>query len=228
MDMKTFYKISYGMYVIGSKDGSKINGQIANTVFQTTSEPPTISACLNKKNLTHELIAKSRVFSVSILTKDTPMPFVGQFGFKSGREIDKLKDVKYKIGATGAPVVLENAVGYLEAEVINSVDVGTHTLFIGKVVDAQVVKESEPMTYAYYHEVKRGTSPATAPTYQKEQKPTVETKKPKYRCTICNYIYDPEKGDPDSGVKPGTPFEEIPSSWVCPICGADKSAFEKI
>ncbi len=228
MDMKTFYKISYGLYVISSSAGGKINGQIANTVFQTTSEPPTLAVCLNKKNLTHEFVEKSKVFSASVLAKDAPMPFIGQFGFKSGREVDKFKDVKHKTGATGAPVVLDNAVGYFEAEVINSVDVGTHTLFIGKVVDAQVVKEGEPMTYAYYHEVKRGTSPATAPTYQKEQKPAAATKMQKYRCTVCNYIYDPEKGDPDSGVKPGTPFEEIPDGWVCPLCGADKSSFEKI
>jgi len=228
MDMKTFYKISYGLYIVGSKDDSKINGQIANTVFQNTSEPPTLSICLNKKNLTHELVEKSKVFSVSVLTKDTPLPFIGQFGFKSGREVDKFKEVKHKTGATGAPVVLENSIGYFEAEVINSLDVGTHTLFIGKVVDAQTIKEGEPMTYAYYHEVKRGTSPPAAPTYQKEQKPATEAKMQKYRCTICNYIYDPEKGDPDSGVKPGTPFEQIPDSWVCPICGADKSSFEKI
>jgi flavin reductase (DIM6/NTAB) family NADH-FMN oxidoreductase RutF/rubredoxin len=228
MDMKNFYKISYGMYVIGSRDDSKINGQIANTVFQSTSEPPTISICLNKKNLTHEFVTRSKVFSVSILAKDTPMPFIGHFGFKSGREIDKFKETRYRTGVTGAPIALENSIGYFEAEVINSMDVGTHTLFVGKVVDAQVVKEGEPMTYAYYHEVKRGTSPATAPTYQKEQKPAAETKVQKYRCTICNYIYDPEKGDPDSGIKPGTPFEEIPDDWSCPICGADKSAFEKI
>jgi len=228
MDMKTFYKISYGLYIVGSKDDSKINGQIANTVFQNTSEPPTLSICLNKKNLTHELVEKSKVFSVSVLTKDTPLPFIGQFGFKSGREVDKFKEVKHKTGATGAPVVLENSIGYFEAEVINSLDVGTHTLFIGKVVDAQTIKEGEPMTYAYYHEVKRGTSPPAAPTYQKEQKPATEAKMQKYRCTICNYIYDPEKGDPDSGVKTGTPFEQIPDSWVCPICGADKSSFEKI
>ncbi len=228
MDMKTFYKISYGLYVISSKLREKLNAQIANTVFQNTAEPPTISVCLSKKNLTHDFITQSKIFSVSILAKDTPMKFIGDFGFKSGRDVDKFKDVKYKMGVTGAPVVLENATGYLEVEVINSVDVGTHTIFVGKVVDAQMVREAEPMTYAYYHEVKRGTAPATAPTYQKEEKPAVETKLQKYKCTVCEYVYDPEKGDPDSGVKPGTAFEELPANWVCPICGADKSAFVKI
>lgn len=227
MDLKTLYKVSYGLYVVSSKYGDKLNGQIANTVFQTTSDPPTISVCLNKKNLTHEIIQKSKVFSVSILAKDTPLKFIGDFGFKTGRETDKFKEVKYKTGVTGAPIVLENAVGYLEAEVINSLDVGTHTIFIGKVVEAQTISDAEPMTYAYYHEIKRGTSPPTAPTYIKEEKPAKPTL-PKYRCTVCGYIYDPEKGDPDSGIKPGTPFEELPENWVCPICGADKSAFERI
>ncbi|MEM3421851.1 MAG: flavin reductase [Candidatus Hadarchaeum sp.] len=228
MDLKTLYKISYGLYVVSSKYEDKMNGQIANTVFQTTSDPPTIAVCLNKKNLTHEIIQKSNVFTVSILAKDAPLNFIGDFGFKTGRETDKFKDVKYKIGVTGAPIVLDNAVGYLEAEVINSLDVGTHTIFIGKIVEAQTLSTTEPMTYAYYHEIKRGVSPPTAPTYIKEEKPTKPLVFQKYKCTICGYIYDPEKGDPDSGIKPGTPFEELPENWVCPICGADKSAFEKI
>ncbi|MEM2890485.1 MAG: flavin reductase [Candidatus Hadarchaeum sp.] len=228
MDLKTLYKISYGLYVVSSKYENKLNGQIANTVFQTTSDPPTIAVCLNKKNLTHEIIQKSNVFAVSILAKDAPLNFIGNFGFKTGRETDKFKEVKYKIGVTGAPIVLDNAVGYLEAEVINSLDVGTHTIFIGKIVEAQTLSNAEPMTYAYYHEIKRGVSPPTAPTYIKEEKPTKPPVFQKYKCTICGYIYDPEKGDPDSGIKPGTPFEKLPENWVCPICGADKSAFEKI
>ena len=228
MDLKTFYKISYGLYVVSSKSGDKLNGQIATTVFQNTAEPPTISVCLNKKNLTNEFIQKSKVFSVSILSKDTPMKFIGDFGFKSGREIDKFKDVKYKIGATGAPIVLENSIGYLEVEVIGSMDVETHTVFLGKVVDAQMIKDVEPMTYAYYHEIKRGTSPSTAPTYVKGEKQAAGTKGQKYRCTVCEYVYDPEKRDPESGIKPGTLFEELPDDWVCPICGADKSAFVEV
>ncbi|HDN85414.1 MAG TPA: rubredoxin [Candidatus Aerophobetes bacterium] len=83
------------------------------------------------------------------------------------------------------------------------------------------------MTYAYYHEVKRGTSPSSAPTYIKEEKKKEKGKMIKYKCTVCGYIYDPEKGDPDSGIKPGTPFEELPDDWVCPVCGASKDAFEK-
>jgi rubredoxin len=83
------------------------------------------------------------------------------------------------------------------------------------------------MTYAYYHQVKRGTTPKTAPVYVEEKKVEV-IKAAKYKCSVCGYIYDPELGDPDGGIKPGTPFEEIPADWVCPVCGAAKSKFEKI
>lgn len=227
MNSKTLYKISYGLYVVSSKKDEKFNGQIANTVFQITAEPPVIAVSINKKNLTHEFIQKSKVFTVSILSKETPMRFIGHFGFKSGRELDKFKDLNYKVGISGAPFILENTIGYIEAELIGNNDVGTHTIFIGKVIDAQILKDDEPMTYAYYHEVKRGTSPSSAPTYIKEEKKKEKGKMIKYKCTVCGYIYDPEKGDPDSGIKPGTPFEELPDDWVCPVCGASKDAFEK-
>jgi len=227
VNSKTLYKISYGLYVVSSKKDEKFNGQIANTVFQITAEPPVIAVSINKKNLTHEFIQKSKVFTVSILSKETPMRFIGHFGFKSGRELDKFKDLNYKVGISGAPFILENTIGYIEAELIGNNDVGTHTIFIGKVIDAQILKDDEPMTYAYYHEVKRGTSPSSAPTYIKEEKKKEKGKMIKYKCTVCGYIYDPEKGDSDSGIKPGTPFEDLPDDWVCPVCGASKDAFEK-
>lgn len=107
MNSKTLYKISYGLYVISSKIGGKFNGQIANTVFQVTSEPPTIAVSINKQNLTHECIQGSRFFAVSILSNETPMKFIGNFGFKSGRESEKFRDISFKVGITGAPVVLE-------------------------------------------------------------------------------------------------------------------------
>jgi len=228
MDTKVLRKISYGMFVVSSKRDDKFNGQIANTVFQVTSEPPTIAVSINKQNLTHEFIKESRIFTASILAKETPLKFIGQFGFKSGRDIDKFKDVNFKIGTTGIPIVIDSTIAYLEAEVINSINVGTHTIFIGKILDAQTINEGEPMTYAYYHDLKGGQSPSTAPTYIKEEIKNGIGKMQKYKCTVCGYIYDPEKGDSDSGIKPGTLFEQLPDNWVCPVCGADKSAFEKV
>ena len=167
------------------------------------------------------------MFTVSALSQNTPLSFIGHFGFKSGRDIDKLEGINYKTGETRTPVVTDNTLAYLEARVIQEVDVGTHTLFIGELVEAEVLKEGEPMTYAYYHQVKRGTTPKTAPSYIDEKKEAIP-KMMKYKCTVCGYIYDPELGDPDGGVAPGTPFEEIPDDWVCPICGVGKSEFKKV
>ena len=226
MNLKSLHKLSYGLYVVTSKKGDKLNGQIANSVFQVTSEPPTIAVSINKKNLTWEYIKDSGVFAVSVLCVDTPLSFIGRFGFKSGRDTNKFEGINYKFGETGAPIVTDNAVSYLEARVTKEMDVGTHTVFIGEVVAGEVLSELKCMTYEYYHEVKRGTTPKTAPSYvaeRKEEKP----KMAKYRCTICGWIYDPKVGDPDGNIAPGIPFEKLPDTWVCPVCGADKTAFEK-
>ena len=227
MNLKALHKLGYGLYVVGSIKGSKLNVQIANTVFQVCSEPPVIAVAINTQNLTHEFITGSKVFTVSVLSQDTPLSFIGHFGFKSGREIDKLKGINYKLGETKAPIVLDHALAYLEAKVIDHVDVGTHSIFVGELVAADDAKEGEPMTYAYYHKVKRGTTPKTAPSYIEPRK-EIAPKVAKYECTVCGYIYDPELGDPDGGIKPGTPFEEIPDDWVCPVCGASKDQFKKI
>jgi ferric-chelate reductase [NAD(P)H] len=171
MDVKALYKLSYGMYVVCSKKGNKLNCQTANTVFQITSEPPTIAVSINKSNLTHEYIDESKVFTASVLCTSTPLAFIGKFGFRSGRDINKLEGVNYKVGKTGAPVILENAVAYFEARVKNQIDVGTHTIFVGEIVDAEIVNEKEVcMTYDFYHQVKRGTTPAAAPTHIAENK----------------------------------------------------------
>jgi flavin reductase (DIM6/NTAB) family NADH-FMN oxidoreductase RutF/rubredoxin len=228
MDLKALYKIGYGVYVVCSKNGDRFNGQIANTLFQVTSEPPTVAVSINKKNLTYEFIKESKIFTASVLCQETPLSFIGHFGFKSGREINKLEGVEYKIGVTGSPVVLENAVSYIEAKVTHELDVGTHTIFIGEVVGADVVSNKASLTYEYYQQVKRGTTPKTAPSYvapgKKEEKPNMD----KYSCKVCGYIYDPALGDADGGIKPGTSFAELPDTWVCPVCGAPKTEFEKV
>lgn len=233
MNTKAMYRLTYGIYVVTSKKGNSYNGQIANTLFQVTSEPLTVAVSINRNNLTHDYIKASWVFAASIVAQDTPLDFIGRFGFKSGREGDKFEGVNYKIGETGAPIVLDNAVSYLEARVTQEMEVGTHTIFVGEVVGADMVDEYKvPMTYDYYHQIKGGQTPKTAATYIEEKPAVAPTSgKPgmaKYRCTVCGYIYDPETGDPDGGIKPGTPFEDIPDDWVCPVCGAAKEMFEKV
>lgn len=172
MNSQALYRLSYGLYVVCSVNGEKINGQIANTVFQVTSEPPTLAVSINRNNLTNEYIRASRVFTVSVLRRDTPLSFIGNFGFKSGRDINKFAGIGYKTGTTKAPVVTDNAVAFMEVKVKNEVDAGTHTIFIGEVVEADVLSDEPVMTYEYYHQVKRGTTPKTAPSYveQKEEK----------------------------------------------------------
>jgi flavin reductase (DIM6/NTAB) family NADH-FMN oxidoreductase RutF/rubredoxin len=228
MNLKALQKISYGLYIISSKKGEKFNGQIANTVFQITAQPPMIAVSICKQNLTCEFVQESKVFSVSILSKETPLTFIGLFGFKCGRDFNKFKDIQYKIGTTGVPIVLQHSLGYLECQVANSLDVGSHIVFIGKIVNADMISEGEPITYEFYREIKGGKSPKAAPTYFKEESKMEVAVMQKYKCTVCGYIYDPEIGDPDSGVRPGTPFENLPDNWVCPVCGADKSLFEKV
>ncbi len=170
MNTSALQKLGYGMYIVGSYKDDKLNGQIANTVFQITSEPPTVAVSINKSNLTHEYITATRVFTASVLCQSATLPYIGNFGFKSGRDVNKLENVNYKIGETKAPIFLDHTTAYLEAEVINSLDVGTHTIFIGKVVAAEVLTEDVCMTYDYYHQVKRGTTPKTAPSYIAREK----------------------------------------------------------
>jgi flavin reductase (DIM6/NTAB) family NADH-FMN oxidoreductase RutF/rubredoxin len=231
MNSKALYKLTYGLHVVGSIKGDKINAQIANTVIQITSEPPTIMVSINKNNLTHEYIKASGVFSAAILTNEAPLNFIGQFGFKTGRDTDKFAGVNYKRGTSGAPIVLDHCNSYLEAKVLQSVDAGTHTIFIGQLTEAEVLNETPSMTYEYYQQVKRGSTPKSAPSYQEAKPavaPPVPPPSPKYKCSVCGYIYDPAAGDPDNGIKPGTPFEALPADWICPVCGADKSQFKKI
>ncbi|MBN1755873.1 rubredoxin [bacterium] len=232
MNPQTLHKISYGLYIVSSGTEDKCNGQIANTVFQVTSDPPQIAVCINKQNYTHEFITRNRVFTVSILTEEAPMTHIGLFGFKSGRDIDKFKGINYKVGKTGSLIPTNYSAGYLEVELRATMDVGSHTLFMGEVVEAELLGEGEPMTYSYYHRVKRGKAPKSAPTYIEEpvadKAVAQEEASPRYRCTVCGYIYDPKEGDPTANIPPGTSFEKLPSDWVCPICGVSKDKFEKV
>ncbi|MBD3412812.1 MAG: High molecular weight rubredoxin [Candidatus Aminicenantes bacterium] len=235
MDVTTLFDITYGLYVISSKKAKKFNGQIANAVIQVTAEPPQILVSLSQNNLTHDFIKESRVFSVSILETDTPLSFIGKFGFRSGRELNKFEDIEYKTSANGTPYVTEYSLGHLECQVSDSIDAGTHTIFIGKVVEAEKLKQGQPLTYAQYHDIKKGKTPKNAPTYvhDKTKEKTTNNKKENskmksYRCTVCGYVYEPEQGDPDNGVEPETAFEDIPDDWVCPVCGAPKDQFEPV
>jgi len=165
LDYNVFLSIGYGMYLVATQDKGKFNGQIANTIVQITSEPPAFAVSINKENLTHSFIEKSGAFTVSILGETAPMKFIGKFGFKSGRKINKFDGTNFKTGKSGLPIVLDHAVAFFECKLINSYDVGNYTVFIGEAVNAETLNDSKPMTYTYYREVIKGKSPKTAPTY---------------------------------------------------------------
>ena len=155
--------VTYGLYIVTTADGEKKNGLIVNTVFQVTAEPPRVAISVNKNSLTHEMIAKSGVFAAMPLEQATTLPFIGIFGFRTGRTFDKFANVPYKIGTLGCPIVTEHTLSYMEVQVAQQVDVGTHTLFIGKVKDAGVLKPNgTALTYDYYHHVIKGKTPAGA------------------------------------------------------------------
>ena len=230
MNRAALHKISYGLYIVTSGKDGKFNGQIANSMFQVTSDPATVAISINKENYTHGLIKLSRKFVVSILAQSAPMNFIGLFGFKSGRDINKLQNIKTKTGTSKVPIVLENTVAYIEVELEKELDCGTHTIFAGNIIEGDVISNEEPMTYAYYQQVKGGKSPKTAPTYMKEEpvaKSEQSTPAARYVCSVCGYVYDETLGDPDNSIAPGTKFEDLPQSWKCPVCGADKTKFEK-
>ncbi len=170
IDEFALFKIQYGLYIVTSKVDSKLNGQIATTVMQVTDTPIKIMVGLSKNTLTHSMVKESGVFGVTELTQDTPMTFIGEFGYKSGRDVDKFVDTNYEQNMTGVPLVLDNAVMVLEAKVIQSLDIKTHTLFVGELQSNRMVQNGEAMTYEYYHTVLRGISPENAPTHIKPKK----------------------------------------------------------
>ncbi len=165
IDRSAFRAFSYGVYVVCSGSEARRNGQICNTVFQVTSEPPTVAASINKLNFTHEILTEHRNFTVSVLSEEAPMVYIGRFGFRCGRDFDKFEGIRARQGSTGAPIPEDYSVSFIECRVTDSLDCGTHTLFLGEVVDAGVLSDATPMTYAFYHEVKKGKSPSRAPTF---------------------------------------------------------------
>jgi len=164
MDLNTFFKITYGVYIITTRLEDKLNGMVATTFCQVTAEPVRMTLGINKESLTHEIIQKTGYVGVNALSQETTFNFIGNFGFKSGRNTDKFKDVRFEPGTTGVPLLLDNTVAVFEGMVIVTMDAGTHTIFLLEAVDAKILSEVEPLTYEYYHKVIKGKSPKFAPT----------------------------------------------------------------
>ena len=164
IDLKALFTFSYGLYIVSTAWEGKLNGQVADAVMQLTSDPINLAACLHKNNYTTELLTHSKKFSVSVFGEDVPLPFIGNFGFRCGREHEKFAKCAYEMTESGLPLVTEYTIAAIEAEVAEVVDVGTHLLFVGKVTSARTLAEGNPLTYADYHKIKKGKSHANAPS----------------------------------------------------------------
>jgi flavin reductase (DIM6/NTAB) family NADH-FMN oxidoreductase RutF/rubredoxin len=247
MKYKSFHKLSYGLYIISTCLGEDKYGYIGNTVFQVTSDPSQIAISSHKNNFTTDKIIESEKFSVSVLKKEVNTSIIGEFGFMSGTEINKFRNIETITSVSGAPIVVDSSVAWFDCKVTQTVDVGSHILIIGEVLDSDLISDEEPLTYAYYREKYKMFSPKNSPTYIEKEKLDAETEieqdvidknqEPskaknekslsKFTCNICGFQYDPEEGDPTAGIPPGTPFEDLPDDYRCPICNAGKEYFRE-
>jgi flavin reductase (DIM6/NTAB) family NADH-FMN oxidoreductase RutF/rubredoxin len=224
VNFEALFKISYGLFIVSSGNKEHGNGFISNTVFQVTAEPAKFAACCNKNNYTADLIKKSGAFAVSVLHRDTSPEIFGRFGYKSGRDINKMDGMTIRYGETGVPIIMNDSVAFLECRVEETFDVGTHLIFIGKLVQSEVNDDSrEPITYTYYRQVRKGVAPKNAPTYidkSKYEKSKAGVPLKKFKCPACGYVYDEVMED--------RKFSDLPDDWVCPVCGSPKSDFFEI
>ncbi len=167
MNKNAFRQLSYGVYVVSTWDNGRATGCTANSAMQVTSEPATIAVSINHDNYTNKCIQESGKFAISILGENSDPSIIGAFGFFSGRDKNKFEGIKQEL-KNYMPVVAD-ACAYIVCEVVDKMETSTHTVFLGKVLDADVLKADAPMTYAYYHNVIKGKSPKNAPTYIAEQ-----------------------------------------------------------
>lgn len=199
MQKEALFKLSYGLFVLTSKNGDKQNGCIVNTVAQVTDTPLQISVTVNKSNLTHDMIKESGVLNVSVISESADFSLFERFGFKSGRNTDKFENFEnFIISKNGVAYVYGGINAIISGEVVNSIDLGTHTQFICKVVDSFSLNEEKSMTYQYYFD---------------NVKPKPQPKKKGFVCKICGYVYE---GD------------TLPQDFICPICKHPASDFEEV
>ena len=199
MNKEGLEKISYGIYIINTQN----SGCIVNTLTRVTNDK--IIIAINKENYTNKMLKENKKFNATVLTKNTDMNIIQTFGFTSSKENNKYKNYKIEKDSNNIPYIKENMASLIECEVINEIDLDTHTIFIANVINTQKLSDEEVMTYDYYHKIKKGITPPKAPTYEQKTKG--------YRCTICGYIYE---------------GKTLPKNFVCPIGGAPATAFEKI
>lgn len=198
MDNEAFFKFSYGLFVVTARQEGKDNGCIINTAMQITDTPKQIQICINKANLTHDMVLATGEFNLSVLSQEAVFWIFQHYGFQSGRDVDKFAMIPEARTENGLRYVEGCTNAVLSGKVVNTVDCGTHTLFIAEVTDARVLSDAPSMTYQYYFDhVKPKPQPA---------------KKTTWVCKICGYVYE---------------GEELPPDFICPWCKHGPEAFEK-
>ncbi len=200
MDKKAMYNLTYGLFILTAKDGDKDNGCIVNTVTQVTTTPNRITVAVNKQNYTHDMIVKTGEFNVSILTENSKFDTYQHWGFQSGKDTDKLEAVTFKRSSNGIVYIAEETNAFISAKVVSSIDLGTHTLFLADVTDAEVLSDDSSVTYSYYQK-------------NIKAKPEADTAKKGFICTVCGYIYE---GD------------VLPDDFICPWCKHPASDFKPL
>ena len=203
MDKTTMYRLTYGLFVLTARHDGRDSGCIINTAGQVTSTPNRISIAVNKDNFTHDLVKASGKFNISILSEEADFDLFRHFGFQSGRTVDKFDGfTDCRRSENGLYVVTRGTNGYISATVEQTLDLGTHTLFIASVDDMEVLSPAPSATYAYY---------------QSNIKPRPEKAAPQgkttWRCTVCGYVYE---------------GETLPADYICPLCKHPASDFEKV
>lgn len=166
MDMTAFFSMSYGLYVVSAEADGQRAGCVINTATQVTATPPRLMVAVHKDNVTTGVIERAGAFTVTAIDKTADMPYIGNFGFRTSANFDKFEKYDCETSAVGSPYSPEHACALFACRVVETVDVGTHLLFIGDVVDAQRLSEEEPLTYAYYHATLKGKTPPKASSYQ--------------------------------------------------------------
>lgn len=199
IEKTTAFKLSYGLFVLTARDGEKDNGCIVNTVFQVTDNPFKISVTVNKNNYTHDMIKKTGVFNVSVLTESVPFSVFQHYGFKSGRDTEKINSSTMPRSENGVVYLSAFTNAFMSAKVVEETDCGTHTMFIAEVTEAQTLSDERSVTYQYYFD---NIKPKPQPQ-----------KKKGFVCQICGYVYE---GD------------ELPEDFVCPICKHSADAFKPL
>ena len=210
MDNKAMYKLSYGLFVLTTKAGERENGCITNTAIQVASEPNQISFAVNKANLTHDLVMESKKANISVISEDATFDLFKHFGFQSGMDVNKFEGfADFKRADNGIAYITKGTNAYFSIDVTQTVDLGSHTLFIGIPTDMVVLSDAPSATYAYYQTDIKPKAPAPNAAPADKLPEGVH----KWRCKICGYEY----------VGPS-----LPDDFICPICKHPASDFEMV